>query len=177
VDKLKAPASHPTSNPASSIQNPESAPRPTLGALQKIRKDIASRANSAASVVKPITEEFLKEAWEGYIDRLVEQKNHSAVTNFRLAILKITGENSIEIVTESNIQSKFIEQERAALVDHLKAWFNNPMFVYQVTVEEKPDDGTPRERPLTMKEQYVRLIEEYPVVKDLRDRLNLSLDY
>jgi DNA polymerase-3 subunit gamma/tau len=80
-------------------------------------------------------------------------------------------------VTESNIQSKFIEQERAALVDHLKAWFNNPMFVYQVVVEEKPHDGAPVERPLTMKEQYIRLIDEYPIVKELRDRLNLSLDY
>jgi DNA polymerase III subunit gamma/tau len=163
-------------NSESGIRNPEST-RPGLGALNRIRKDIANRANSAAAVVKPMTDEFLREAWEKYIERLHEQKNHSAVTNFRLALLKITGEYSFDIVTESVIQSKFIEQERAALVDHMKSWFNNPLIVYQVMVEAKPDDGSPVERPLTMKEQYVRLIEEYPLVKDLRDRLNLSLDY
>ena len=168
----------PTTNSESGIRNPESSsPRPTLGALQKIRKDIANRANASAVVVKPLTDESVREAWDRYVDRLVEQKNHATVTNFRLAQLRITGEQSIEIITESNIQAKFIEQERAALVDHLKAWFNNPMFEYQVTVEEKPHDGPPPERPLSSKEQYIKLIEEYPVVKDLRDRLNLSLDY
>jgi len=167
----------PIQNSGSSIQNPESSPRPTMGALQKIRRDIATRVNSDTKAVRNITEESLREAWEAYTEKLQEQKNHSAVTNFRLALLKVTGEHSFDVVTESNIQQKFIDQERAALVDHLKSWFNNMLISYQVVVEEQPGDGTPVERPLTMKEQYIKLIEQYPVVKELRDRLNLGLDY
>jgi DNA polymerase-3 subunit gamma/tau len=172
-----ASSQKPVASSQTPIQNPESSPRPTMGALQKIRRDIATRANSDAKAIQAITENSLKEAWENYTEKLQEQKNHSAVTNFRLAILKVTGEHSFDVVTESNIQQKFIDQERAALVDHLKSWFNNMLISYQVVVEEQPGDGTPVERPLTMKEQYIRLIEEYPVVKELRDRLNLGLDY
>jgi DNA polymerase III subunit gamma/tau len=171
------PAAIPDTGHLTPAVGPGSEVRPTLGALQKIRRDIATRVNSGQQAAMPISEATLKEAWESYVGKLVEQKNHSAVTNFRLARLIITGEHSFEVITESNIQQKFIDQERAALVDHLKAWFNNMLISYQVVVEEQPGDGRPAERPLTMKEQYIKLIEQYPMVKELRDRLNLGLDY
>jgi DNA polymerase-3 subunit gamma/tau len=31
--------------------------------------------------------------------------------------------------------------------------------------------------PLSSKEQYQKIIEQYPLVKELRDRLRLELDY
>jgi DNA polymerase-3 subunit gamma/tau len=148
-----------------------------LGALQKLRRDIANRGNTQVAASKSVDETTLQQAWESYISKLQEQKNHSAKTNFQLAVLRVTGENSFDIITTGNIQQKFIDQERAALVDHFKSWFNNPSITYQVLVEEQPGDGMPVEKPLTMKEQYIKLIEEFPVVKELRDRLNLGLDY
>jgi len=33
------------------------------------------------------------------------------------------------------------------------------------------------EIPLTVREQYQKMIEQYPLVKELRDRLRLELDY
>ena len=116
-------------------------------------------------------------AWNLYIDKLAQQKNHSSVTNFKLAQLRIIDENSFEIVTESNIQQKFIEQERGGLIEHLQYFFNNRLLNYQIIVLESEGEKDPQERPLTQKEQYLKMIEEYPLVKELKDRLKLELDF
>ena len=105
------------------------------------------------------------------------KKNHSAVTNFKMATLKVIDNNSIEIVTENNIQQKFIEQERAALVDHLQQHFCNRQLTYCVVMIENGNAAEPAEKTLNTREQYLTIIEEYPLVKELKDRLRLELDY
>lgn len=151
---------------------------PTLGALGKIRSQIAQRAHAVNDVIKPLEEASLQECWNQYIEKLSGQKNHSAVTNFRLAKLQILDSKSFEIIVESNIQQKFIEQERAALVDHTQSFFNNRTLAYTIRiVEVEPTELEPQERPLNSREQYFKMIEQYPLVKELRDRLKLELDY
>jgi len=86
-------------------------------------------------------------------------------------------DNSIEIITENNIQQKFIEQERAGLVEHLQNHFCNRQLIYNVIIVENEQNNQPAERTLSSKEQYLKIIEEYPLVKELKDRLKLELDY
>ncbi|HRN57960.1 MAG TPA: DNA polymerase III subunit gamma/tau, partial [Agriterribacter sp.] len=153
------------------------APAPTLGALSKVRKQIAQQQRQANHTLLPLTMENLQEAWNGYIDKLAQQKNHSAVTNFRLAQLRVADNNSFEIVVESNIQQKFIEQERGTLIEHLQFFYNNRSLCYTIYVEEAAATGTPQERPLSSRGQYLKMIEQYPMVKALKERLKLELDY
>jgi DNA polymerase III subunit gamma/tau len=94
-----------------------------------------------------------------------------------MATLNVIDNNSVEIVTENNIQQKFIEQERAALVDHLQKHFCNKQLIYNVIIVENENSSQPVERTLSGKEQYLKIIEEYPLVKELKDRLRLELDY
>ena len=150
---------------------------PTLGALSKIRRQIAQNNIQANHTNKPLTPENLQEAWGGYIDKLVDQKNHSAVTNFKLAQLRVADNSSFEIVVESNIQQKFIEQERATLIEHLQSFYNNRSLSYAIRIEQSADAGAQQERPLTSREQYLKMIEQYPLVKELKERLKLELDY
>ena len=154
-----------------------SAATPTLGALIKIRKQIAQKQAQADATPVTLTMDHLQEAWSGYIDKLNEQKNHSAVTNFKSAHIRITDNNNFDIVVESNIQQKFIEQERGALVEHLQSFFNNRSLSYTILVEETQADNLPHDRPLTSREQYQKMIEQYPMVKELKERLKLELDY
>ncbi|MFT3705716.1 MAG: DNA polymerase III subunit gamma/tau [Agriterribacter sp.] len=149
----------------------------TLGALSKIRKEIAQRHAQTDDTAKELNGTNLKEVWELYIDKLSLQKNHSAVTNFKLAQLQVTDSNSFEIVVESNIQQKFIEQERGALIEHLQTFYNNRTLSYNIIIKENPESNIPQERPMNSREQYFKMIEEYPLVKELRDRLKLELDY
>lgn len=166
--------SPPPPQPVKQAPREEAKLNKTLG---EIRKLVANKQKTVDTVLE-ITEQRLREAWNQYIDRLQEQKNPSAVTNFRVAQLRIVDSAHFEVVTESVIQQKFIEAERGPLIEHLQQFFRNRQLKYALILEERPDeDQTPREKPLSSREQYMRMIEMYPAIKDLRDRLGLELDY
>lgn len=154
-----------------------SGPKKALGSLASIRKKVTDKQKAGGPGVKPLTDEELAKCWAQFINKLDERKNHSAVTNFKMAKLQIVDNNSIEIITGNNIQQKFIEQERAELVDDLQKYFCNRQLTYSVVIEENESSNQPVEKPLTSREQYQRIIEAYPLVKELKDRLRLELDY
>ncbi len=163
----------------SAAQNPAAVsaePKKSLGSLDAIRKKVHAQNKANGNTVKELTEEDLKKCWDIFIDKLSEKKNHSAVTNFKMAELRIIDNNSIEIITGNNIQQKFIEHERAELVDDLQQYFCNRQLTYNVIIEENEDDSAPKEKPLNRKQQYLKIIEEYPLVKELKERLRLELD-
>ena len=120
-------------------------------------------------MAKELTIENLRQAWEKYIEKLEEQKNHSAVTNFKLAGLQVTATNSFDIIVENNLQFKFIEQERGSLIEYLQATYNNRTLTYNIVLQESAGNDAPVERPLNSREQYLKMIEEYPMVKELRE--------
>ncbi|MEI7471245.1 MAG: DNA polymerase III subunit gamma/tau [Chitinophagaceae bacterium] len=148
-----------------------------IASLQTIREQVSRQLSQTDVRTKPLTEEELHRAWGLFIEQLVERKNHSAVTNFKAAELQITSEISITIITNSIFQQKFIEQERAGLIEHFQQYFGNKLLTYSVEVEEKELNTEPVERSLNSKEQFLKMIEEYPLVKELKDRLRLELDY
>lgn len=148
-----------------------------LGSLDALRKKISAQNKANGNEVKEITDAELRLCWEKFIEKLVAKKNHSAVTNFKMAELKIIDNNSIEIITGNNIQQKFIEGERAELINCLQEYFCNRQLTYAVTIIEKESTGEVTEKPLSSREQYQKIIEEYPLVKELKDRLRLELDY
>ncbi len=152
-------------------------PKRPLGSLDAIRKKVSAQNKAGGNDVKTLTEEELRSCWDKFIEKLSTKKNHSAVTNFKMAELKIIDNNSIEIITGNNIQQKFIEQERAELVDDLQQYFCNRQLTYTVVIIENENTGQPTEKPLSSREQYQKIIEEYPLVKELKDRLRLDLDY
>lgn len=154
----------------------ESGLKGSLGSLKKIRQELSQKNSSEKSGLKPCSDEDLQKAWNGYIDKLVLQKNHSAVTNFKLAVLRTVDDNCAEIIVETPFHQKFIEAERFQLIDHLQRFFNNRFFTYQVIVEEKPD-ATVLEKPLSTREQFQKLAEEYPYLKELKERLRLELGF
>ena len=153
------------------------APKKSLGSLDAIRKKVTAQNKAAGTGVKELTEQELQLCWNMFIEKLSTKKNHSAVTNFKMAELKIIDNNSIEIITENNMQQKFIEQERAELVDDLQQYFCNRQLIYNVIIIEKEGTDEPAEKPLSSREQYLKIIEQYPLVKELKDRLRLELDY
>jgi DNA polymerase III subunit gamma/tau len=148
-----------------------------LSSLEKIREQVALENRHNGNNIKQLNEEELYVAWGLYIEELRKNNNHSGVTNFKSAKLNIVDDNCIEIITDNNIQQKFIETERATLIEHLQAHFNNRFLTYRVIVIENKDNNAVEEKHLTTKEQYLKIIEEYPLVKQLKDRLGLQLDY
>ena len=147
-----------------------------LGSLQKIREQVLQSTNNGNNS-KPLTEESLQKAWNDFIETLAGKKNHSAVTNFKMAELKVVDENSFDIITQSNMHQKFIEAERSGLIHFMQQFFNNRSLKYQLLLEEKEAPAESGEKPLNTKQQYQLLAEEYPLIKELKDRLKLELDF
>ncbi|MEO6733784.1 MAG: DNA polymerase III subunit gamma/tau [Ferruginibacter sp.] len=148
----------------------------SLGSLLSIRKQITQKNKEGDTTAKPVTEEELHSCWGLFIEKLRAKSNFSAVTNFRAAELRVIDQNTIEIITQGEIHKAFIEVERADLVTHLQEYFNNRFLVYQLAVIEKEEKEDTGQVTLNRKQQYLKIIEEYPLVKELRDRLRLELD-
>ena len=151
-------------------------PKAGLASLNKIRQKLTEQNKTAGLDVKEITEESLKTAWQLFIDKLVARKNPAAVTNFKNASLSVIDNNTIEIITKGEIHKAFIENERADLILHLQNYFCNRVLVYRIVVIEDATEIVETDAPLTRKQQYQKIIEEYPLVKELKERLKLELD-
>ena len=148
----------------------------SLGSLLSIRNKITNKNKEGDTEAKPLNEEELQSCWNLFIEKLRTNNNYSAITNFKAAELKVIDSNTIEIVTQGEIHKAFIEVERADLVTHIQDYFNNRTLVYQVAVIEKEEPVGNGEIILNRKQQYLKIIEEYPLVKELKERLKLELE-
>jgi DNA polymerase III subunit gamma/tau len=164
---------------ASGIEQAASIPGASgkISALDKIRKQYKGNGSSTnGNINQPLKEEELQKAWGEYIQVLREAKN-SAAQSFELATLRIIDENSFEAVTANNIEQKFIEQERNKLFSFLQEKLHNRLLQFAVIIEDKPELRPKIEIPLSTKDQFQKMIEQYPLVKELKDRLKLDLDW
>jgi DNA polymerase-3 subunit gamma/tau len=99
------------------------------------------------------------------------------VSIFEMMECRMKSPADFEVVVHGTIQQGFFKQEKTALLLHVQHFFKNPNINIHVELIEEAEDDTPVERPLTTKEQFMRMAEKYPLVKDLKDRLGLELDY
>jgi DNA polymerase III subunit gamma/tau len=150
----------------------------SLGSLSRIRQQFVSRAqNNDAASSQPLEPEALHRAWQQYADYLRENRN-PAVQSLELAELRIVDHQTFEVVTGNNLEQKFIEQEKRNLSDHLQKMFVNKALSFSVTIGEKAADvEETADRPMNKREQFQQIVDQYPLVKELKDRLRLELDY
>jgi DNA polymerase-3 subunit gamma/tau len=149
----------------------------SLGSLSRIRQQFADRSqNKEAADRRSLEPEELHKAWQQYADYLRENRN-PAVQSLELATLRIIDGNSFEVSTSNNLEQKFIEQEKRGLSDHLQKVFANKTISFTVIVEERAQTEEPGDKPLNKREQFQQIVEQYPLVKELKDRLRLELDY
>ena len=148
-----------------------------LSSLDKIRQQVSNaNGGNAATAAKLLSDEDLHQAWGIFTAKLREAKNHAA-QSFALAELRISDPNSFIIVVPNNIQQRFIETVRLELLEFLQAHFNNKALSFSILLEEKQISIQNGPASLSKKEQYLKMIEQYPLVKELKDKLRLELDY
>jgi DNA polymerase III subunit gamma/tau len=118
----------------------------------------------------------LKKAWNVFIAQLKENKN-PAWTSFELAELKIKDGNSFEAIVNNNIHQRFLEFERNKVSAFLQKELCNRQLQFSIVLIEGQQANILVDLPLSSREQYQKIIEQYPMVKELKDRLRLELDY
>ena len=149
-----------------------------LAALDKIRKQVRGTSNPENGIAvagRPLKQDELEEAWKEYTALLKSQKN-SAWQGFEMARLQIQNENNFTALVSSNIDLRFIEQEGLKVSEYLRDKLQNSQLQFLIVMQENREQTT-KETPLTVREQYQKMIEQYPLVKELKDRLRLELDY
>jgi DNA polymerase-3 subunit gamma/tau len=162
--------------------NPESNTKPQttkLSALDKIRKQVkgnGSNGNGNSVTNHPLEFESLQSAWNEYVQRLKSEKN-PAGTNFEMAELKIQDANSFIAIVTNNIQLRFIEQGGQKASQFLREKLHNSLLEFFIVMEENKEEKILVGAPLTSREQFLKMTEKYPLVKELKDRLRLELDY
>lgn len=166
---------------AAAAEEPAATPAPpatvTSGQIQKIRRQIAKRAEgNTADAAVPLQKEKLSEAWRMYTARLKEGRNPAA-QSFELARFNNISGNSFEVITNNNLEQKFIEQEKRTLSEFLQEYFRNRLLHFTVLVTDTPGPAVPQEKILSKKDQFLMIAEQYPLVKELKDKLRLELDY
>ena len=88
------------------------------------------------------------DAWKQFTQDLKNKKNPAA-QSFDNARLKITNETSFEVITNNNLEQKFIEQERRNLNEFLQPLFNNKMLLYNIIIsEEERNRNNPNRKAL-----------------------------
>jgi DNA polymerase-3 subunit gamma/tau len=155
-----------------------SKPNAKLAALDKIRKQVQGNnhsENENGSIIKPIEPGELREAWNEYTILLKEQKN-SAWQGFEMAELQIQDQNNFIALVSNNIDLRFIEQQGLKVSQFLREKLQNNHLQFLIVMQENKEQKN-TEVPLTAREQYQKIIEQYPLVKELKDKLRLELDY
>lgn len=148
-----------------------------LGSLQKLREKVSTSTQQETTRHSiRLTAELLQAAWQEFIEILRQAKN-PAVQSFELAILNLVDEGSFSVITPNNLQQKFIDGEKIPLSEYLQKRFHNPQLSYQVIVEQREDLQIKYDAPLNSRERFQQIASQFPLVKELKDRLRLELDY
>lgn len=174
--KANEPASAETSTNTDILNQPKGKNLTKKTLLSSLKEKHQQQNISAVAEAQPLNTQALQAAWEIFTQQLKDQCKPSAVSNFELAALRIIDENSFEIISSTAIQQKFVEQERVFLLECLQDHFNNKRLSFILKVEAI-DERTTTTATLSTREKFIRITEQYPLVKELKDRLRLELEY
>jgi len=164
-------------SPKLMIEEPGMAPATSFGALSKIRQEVVNRKPAVvSSELKPLEDIPLMEVWNQFTSDLKKNKN-SAAQSFESAELRILDEQRFEILTNNNLEQRFVEQEKRKLSDLLQGKFRNKNISFSVIIREQSADHIYLEKTLNKREQFQQIAEMYPLIKELKDKLKLELDY
>lgn len=125
---------------------------------------------------EPLEMTKLRECWNGFAAKLEEQQKHSAANTFRMAELTIKSETQLLITVNALVQQKFVEQEKTMLADCVQKTFHNHAIQFQIRVSDDVKEEISPFLIMNSRERFNYLASQYPLVKELKDRLRLEID-
>lgn len=163
----------------------EEPPKPTLrrsskhslvqiGNLKSLTEQVKNKQQKTAleDEKPPLEQALLRKTWNSYADTARD----SVRVMLKNTELVIEGEQVIASVA-SKLAQKIVQQERD-LVQLLRKTFKRPRLGLQVRIDESKAPP-PVERPkrkLTPKEKLGKMIEQNPLIRDLYERFDLTVD-
>ena len=121
--------------------------------------------------------EKLRACWDAYGATLEAQQKHSASGTFKMAVLEIENDIHFTVRVPGLTAQKFVEQERMMLIDQIFAMFNNRSIIFSIIVDATEKEDVPIHMRLNSKQKFERISEQYPLLKELKEKLKLEIDY
>lgn len=136
-------------------------------------------------IVEPVKEaevlnpEKLQQCWNNYTALLQQQNDKlSTAGTFKIAKLNIIDDIQFTVTVHALTQQKFIEQEKLLLADFIHTTFNNRTITFSVLVEDAEEKtDVPLHLKLNSKQRFDRIAEQYPLIKELKEKLKLEIIY
>jgi DNA polymerase-3 subunit gamma/tau len=168
----------PAATPAGTGQSQPAAAQPKLTGLAAMKEALAAR-QQVQTVVEaiPITAGALSVYWDEFIDRFRQANKMTVVSNLQLAVVSLMAPGEIGITSRNIVQNNFLKEEKLAISAFFKEKFHNPAIVLTLMLDESQQTVDIGPAPLSSREQFQKMTEKYPLVKELKDKLNMELDF
>ena len=174
-----------TSNTSSTITSttsaiPESIPLDANGNKQNLLAALQQKYGNQYKIEevkesKPLDYITLKEVWDEYTAYLETTTKHSSAGTFKLAELQVEDEVHFTVSVPAIVAQKFVEQERMNVMEKIWDRFQNRAIQFSVLIQAGEKEDVPLHLRLNSKQKYERIAANYPLVSELKNRLNLEV--
>ena len=121
--------------------------------------------------------ETLQECWNDYAQKMEKDLKHSVAGTFRIATLQIEDPTHFTITVPALTAQKFVEQERMRLMETIWERFQNRAIQFSILVDAGEKEDVPLHLKLNSKQKFEHIAKQYPLVQELKERLNLEVNF
>jgi DNA polymerase-3 subunit gamma/tau len=205
VIETAAPTSKPASNPVVStpVSTPAATPKAATPPVQNSPSDNSSSHTTSPNVtggkksllavlqqkygndysieeVKDaisLNMETLQQCWNDYAVQMEKELKHSVAGTFKIATLQIEDPTHFTITVPALTAQKFVEQERMRLMETIWERFQNRAIQFSILVDAGEKEDVPLHLKLNSKQKFEHIAKQYPLVQELKERLNLEVNF
>ena len=182
IDTSVAPSMPAAPPKAAATSTPASAPAQTTGPKKNLLTALREKYGDQYAIeevkeAESLNMEKLRACWDAYGSTLEAQQKHSASGTFKMAVLEIENDIHFTVRVPGLTAQKFVEQERMMLIDQIFATFNNRSIKFSIIVDATEKEDVPIHMRLNSKQKFERISEQYPLLKELKEKLKLEIDY
>ena len=182
IDTSVAPSMPAAPPKAAATSTPASAPAQSTGPKKNLLTALREKYGDQYAIeevkeAESLHMEKLRACWDAYGSTLEAQQKHSAAGTFKMAVLEIENDIHFTVRVPGLTAQKFVEQERMMLIDQIFATFNNRSIKFSIIVDATEKEDVPIHMRLNSKQKFERISEQYPLLKELKEKLKLEIDY
>ena len=177
IEPPQVPIEVPTANRiASSVAQPSSNDGNKKNLLAVLQKKYGEKYEIEEVIESlPLSMEPLRKCWDEYTQYLEKALKHSAAGTFKFAVLSIEDETHFTITVPALTAQKFVEQERMNLLEKVWESFHNRAIQFNILVAAGEKEDVPLHLSLNSKQKYERMATQYPLIAELKTKLNLEV--
>jgi DNA polymerase-3 subunit gamma/tau len=118
---------------------------------------------------------LLRKCWDEYAVYLESIAKHASSGTFKVAELQIEDDTHFTVTVSALTAQKFVEQERMPFLEKIWEAFQNRALQFSILVDAGEKEDVPLHLRLNSKQKFERIAQQYPMVQELKNRLNLEI--